>query len=148
MIRRGARPFRALASRLGHRGAFLLALGALWLLYGYGLLVTPLPPSAAAAYRTLLDLWPMGVWAWLWIAAGGTAVVCAWLRQPRDWIGFAASFPLACAWGLSSLMSWWPLGDNPRGWIGAAVWVVFGGLIGAVVAWPEPPKERGGSAES
>jgi hypothetical protein len=132
-----------LRQRLGRRGAFLGGMGVMWLLYGYGLLVEPV--VSTASYRLLLHVMPMDAWAVAWIAAGSIALVCAWGRPPFDWPGFAALYLTAVPWGLSSLMSWQPLGDNPRGWIGAAIWVALGGAISTVVGWPEPPREeRGG----
>lgn len=132
-----------LRRRLGRRGAILLAFGAMWLLYGYSLLVEPV--VSTASYRLLLKVAPMDAWAWAWIVAGSVAWACAWRRSPLDWPGFAALYMVAVPWGLSSLMSWQPLGDNPRGWISAAIWGALGGAITIVVGWPEPPsKEKGG----
>lgn len=137
------RSVRRLRRQLGRRGAFLTCLGALWLLYGYGLVIEPLVNTVSQ--RFLLHFWSIEVWGWLWIGAGCTAVVCAWLRQGWDWPGFIASYVLAVPWGLASLMSWKPYGDNPRGWIGAAVWVALGGLIATVIGWAEPPPRDGDS---
>ncbi|MFE5332963.1 hypothetical protein ACFRCG_41925 [Embleya sp. NPDC056575] len=132
-----------LRQRLGRRGAFLGGMGTLWLLYGYGLLVEPI--ASTASYRLLLHVMPMDGWAVAWVVAGVVALLCAWTRPPWDWPGFAALYATAIPWGLSSLMSWWPLDDNPRGWIGAAIWGALGGAIWVVVGWPEPPRgERGG----
>lgn len=129
--------------QLGRRGAILVCLGALYLLYGYGLLVEPMVNTVSL--RMLFDLWPQRVWAWLWIGAGAAAVACAWLRQGRDWLGFTLLYPLAAAWGLSSLVSWWPNGDNPRGWIAAAIWCALGGVITTAAGWDEPSRKKGGS---
>lgn len=130
------RLLRRLRRRLGRRGALLTCLGALYLLYGYGLLVEPLVNTVS--FQLLVDVWPVDVWAWLWVASGGAAVACAWLPQGRDWVGFTALYPIAMAWGLASFVSWWPRGDNPRGWVGAAVWVVLGGVITVGSGWAEP----------
>lgn len=132
------RLLRRLRRRLGRRGALLTCLGALYLLYGYGLLIEPLAVNPSLSL--LLDLWPIRVWAWLWVGAGCAAVACAWLPSGRDWVGFTALYPVAAAWGFSSLVSWWPRGDNPRGWIGAAVWVVLGGVITVGAGWAEPSR--------
>lgn len=139
------RVLRRLRRQLGRRGAFLTCFGCLYLLYGYGLWVEPL--ISTVSLKLLVDLWPLKVWAWLWMGAGGAAVACAWLPQGRDWLGFTALYPLAAAWGLSNLTSWWPEGDNPRGWIGAAVWVVMGGAITTAAGWDEPSRKRGGGPD-
>lgn len=132
---------------LGRRGAFLGGMGTMWLLYGYGLWVEP--AVSTASYRLLLEFMPMDAWAAAWMSAGVVALVCAWLPSPRDWPGFAALYALSVPWGLSSLVSWWPLEDNPRGWIAAAIWGALGGAISTVVGWPEPPREQeeGGHVE-
>jgi len=138
---------RRLRRRLGRRGASLLLFGALYLLYGYGLLVEPL--ISTVSFQILVDLWPVDVWAWLWICSGLVAVLSAWLPQGRDWLGFTALYPIAMAWGLASFVSWWPRGDNPRGWVGAAVWCVIGGLITKDAGSPEPGfRKKGGGSDA
>lgn len=133
-----------LRQRAGRRGAILAAFGLVWLLYGYGLLVEPV--VSTASYRVLLYLMPMDGWAVAWIVAGSVALVCAW--SSVDWPGFAALYALAVPWGLSSLLSWQPLGDNPRGWLGAAIWGALGAAIRVVVGWPEPASEQGGGRDA
>lgn len=122
--------------RLGRRGALLSLFGALYLLYGYGLLAEPL--VSTVSFELVLRLWSLHTWGWLWVAAGAAAVCCAWLPAGRDWLGFAALYPMATAWGLSSFVSWLTRDDNPRGWVGAAIWVVLGGVITVGAGWPEP----------
>ena len=129
-----------LRRRLGRRGAFLSCFGAVWILYGYGLLVEPL--VSTVSFQVLVDLWPVDVWAWLWISSGCAAVAGAWLPAPKDWFGFAALYPLATLWGVANFMSWQPYGDNPRGWVGAAVWGVMGGAITVAAGWSEPLPAR------
>lgn len=130
---------RRAARRVGRRGAVLSLKGVMCVLYGYSLLVQP--PVDRRGIRLLLDLMPVQAWGWAWIAAGVTAVGCAWRRQGRDWPGFPAVLVVVVPWSMGSLASWW-LYDNPRGWASAAIWAAFGGVTAIVAAWPEP--ERGG----
>jgi hypothetical protein len=137
-----------LTKRLGRRGAILGAFGTVWLLYGYSLLVEPIPSTAGLTL--LLDVMPFDAWAWAWIACGGLAVVCAFMPPPADWPGFPALYLPGILWGLSYLVSWRPLGDNPRGWIQAAIWGAMLGAIRIAAGWPEPPRGDGsghGNAE-
>lgn len=127
-----------LREQLGRRGAVLGAFGTVWLLYGYGQLVEPIPSTSTL--RLVLKVAPIDVWAWAWIAAGVTAMVFAWLPRPVDWPGFVALYVLAVPWGLSNLMSWQPFGDNPRGWVGAAIWAAFIAVIRIVAGWEESPR--------
>lgn len=130
MLRRAAR-------RLGRRGGFLLAFGSLWALYGFGQLMEPLPDTSGI--QLLLHAWPLDIWAWCWIACGLTAVTAAPQPQGRDWYGFPALLLIVAPWMCSYLVSWWPLGDNPRGWVTALIWAVAAVPVIVVAGWREPP---------
>jgi hypothetical protein len=131
---------RRLRQRMGRRGAILTLKGTIAVLYGYGLLVQPTPDRTGL--RLLLRLMPLHCWAVTWVAAGTIALTCAWLREGRDWPGFTAVWLIATPWALGYLASWWPLGDNPRGWITAAIFGAFGLVCLTVVGWPEPGRDR------
>lgn len=133
-------PCRA-ARRLGRRGAILLSFGSLWALYGFGQLMEPLPSNNGV--RILLHLMPLDAWAWCWIACGITAIAASPLPQGRDWFGFPALLLIVAPWMCSYLVSWWPLGDNPRGWVTALIWAVAAVPVIVVAGWQEPlrPKE-------
>jgi PAS domain S-box-containing protein len=53
-----------------------------------------------------------------------------------DRIAFAAATALLVLYGLVHLISTFS-GDNPRGWVGGAVWLAFGGWIALIATWPE-----------
>lgn len=125
--------------RLGRRGAFLGCFGAVWVLYGTGLLVQPVPDTRGL--RHVLALAPMNVWAWCWIVAGAVAVVAAWKPGGADWPGFAALTVMVVPWALSPALAWVG-GEYPRGWIAAAIWAALGVGCAVVAGWPEPPGTR------
>lgn len=136
---------RKLSRRLGRRGALLTMKGIIATLYGYGQIVQPAPDQRGLCL--LLKLMSLNAWAAVWMAAGITALVCAWLPPRRDWPGFLAVWAITAAWAMAYLMSWWPLGENPRGWIGALVFGAFGAVCLVAIGWEEPPRrsrERGG----
>lgn len=132
------------ARRVGRRGAVLALKGTMALLYGYSQLVEPM--ANTASIRLLLLGLPQHGWAWMWMAAGGIALVSVPLRQGRDWLGFAALYLVASAWAFSALASWW-LYDNPRGWITALIWAAYGGVAMIVAAWLEPTAGESGADE-
>lgn len=131
---------RRFGARLGRRGAILSLKGTIATLYGYGQLVEPIPDRSGL--RILLHTMPLHVWAVAWICAGAIALVCAWAGPGRDWPGYTAVWLITVPWSLSNLLSWWPLGDNPRGWIAAAIFGAFGLVCLVAVGWPEPGRSR------
>lgn len=128
---------RRLRARLGRRGSILCLKGTITLLYGYGQLIQPIPDKRGL--RLLLHAMPLHAWAILWMVAGVVALICALLGEGRDWPGFTAVWLISVPWALTYLVSWWPLGDNPRGWITACIFGAFGLVCLTVVGWPEPP---------
>lgn len=131
---------RRLRARLGRRGAILCLKGTIAVLYGYGQLIEPIPDKRGL--RLLLHLMPSHGWAIAWLTAGGIALLCAFLGEGRDWPGFTAVWLISVPWSLSYLASWWPLGDNSRGWITAAIFGAFGLVCLVVVGWREPGRAR------
>ncbi|WP_371670035.1 hypothetical protein OG985_21785 [Streptomyces sp. NBC_00289] len=131
---------RRLRQQLGRRGALLTLKGTITTLYGCAQLVTPQPDQRGLCL--LLHLMPLRAWAGLWVAAGITALVCAWLRPRVDWPGFCAVWAITAAWSGSYLVSWWPLGEYPRGWVAAIIWAAFGGVCLVAIGWREPTPSR------
>ena len=134
------RALRRLCRILGRRGAFLASFGALWALYGFGQLMEPLPDTRGI--RLLLHVMPLDAWAACWIVAGCVAITAALLPQGRDWVGFPALLLIVVPWMLSYLVSWWPLGDNTRGWVTALIWLVATVPVIVVAGWREPPQPK------
>lgn len=131
---------RRVARRLGRRGAILLLKGVIATLYGYGQLIQPIPDRRGL--RLLLDVMPLHAWGVAWMCAGVIALVCAWLGGDHDWPGYLAVWLISVPWALSNLLSWWPLGTNPRGWIAASIFGAFGLVCLVAVGWPEPGRGR------
>lgn len=133
------RLLQRLRRQLGRRGAILSSYGTVWLLYGYALLVSPLADQRGL--RMLLHLMPLTAWGWCWIVAGCIALTCAWARPGRDAVAFLALVIVVVPWTLSYLAAWL-LGDAPRGWVSAAVWMAITVPVIAVAGWPEPPRSK------
>jgi hypothetical protein len=137
VVRRAA---RRLTEQLGRRGALLTMKGTIATLYGYGQIVEPLPDRRGLSL--LLKAWPLHVWGGLWIAAGLTALFCAWLPPRKDWPGYLAVWAITATWAMAYLVSWWPLGENPRGWVGSLIFGAFGAVCLVAIGWEEPPRAR------
>lgn len=133
------RQLRRLGRQLGRRGAILLSFGFIWVASGYGRIVQPQPDQRGL--KLLLDLAPLTVWGWLWVAAGLIAVVSAWLPEGADWPGFLA-LPLVLLPWMLSYVATWLLGDYERGWVAALVWGAAAVPVLVVAGWREPPRPK------
>lgn len=128
------------ARQVGHRGALLTLLGVIALLYGVSLITTP-PVPHPPGLRLLLGLMGLHGWGATLTAAGVIAVLCAPLRQGRDWPGFAALVLVWLPWSLSYLVSWWPGHENPRGWVSCLIFAALAGVPAVGANWDEPPPD-------
>lgn len=133
---------RRIARRVGHRGALLILLGMIAMLYGVSLITTPPVPNPPGL-RLLLGLMGLHGWGVTLAAAGVIAIACSPLKQPRDWPGFTALVFVWLPWSLSFFVSWWPQGDNPRGWVSCLVFAAFAAVPAVGANWDEPPPDPG-----
>lgn len=131
------RATRRLSGMLGRRGAILLCYGSVWSLYGYAQIVSPQPDQRGLT--PALELMPLTLWGWLWVATGLVAVVSAFLPQGLDWLGFLALPAMVLPWMGSYLISWMT-GEFPRGWVASLVWGVIAVPVLVVAGWQEPPR--------
>lgn len=130
---------RRLGHALGLRGGFLLLYSIIWTAVGYAQITSPQPDLRGL--RPLLNLMPLDVWGWLWVASGLAAAAAAWLPQGRDWPGFFALPLIAFPW-VGSYLYTWIAGDFPRGWVAAAVWAALAGAPVLVAGLREPPRPK------
>jgi hypothetical protein len=125
-----------LAQRVGRRGAALMIFAFIDLVIGWSLAGTATRAQASAlpTYRAHVEILPLIAWGWLWIAVGAVCLVHAF--RVSDRFGFAAAIGIKLVWAAGFLGSWL-LYDAPRGWLGAATWVVFAALVHLISGWPE-----------
>ncbi|MFF9309877.1 hypothetical protein ACF1BS_03110 [Streptomyces sp. NPDC014748] len=128
---------RRLTKRLGRRGAVLTLKGVMATGYGSGQVVQP--TGDQRGLTLLLKVMPLHGWGWVWITAGAVALVSAWLPPRRDWPGFVAVWLIASAWAGAYFVSWWPLGESPRGWVICTIFAAFGAVCLVAIGWDEPP---------
>ncbi|WUH94535.1 hypothetical protein OG900_33265 [Streptomyces sp. NBC_00433] len=127
---------RRVARQVGHRGALLVLLGTIALGYGISLITTP-PVPHPPGLRLLLGLMDLHGWGVTLAAAGAIAVLCSPLGQGRDWPGFSALVLVWLPWSLSFFVSWWPQGENPRGWVSALIFLALAGVPAVGATWEE-----------
>ncbi|MFI6883355.1 hypothetical protein [Streptosporangium canum] len=125
----------ALIHRIGRRGASLLFLALLDVVYALSLLGAPPETRASPGIAFLMLLLPLPVWAAVWGAVGALCLVQAFLRTDR--MAFAAASLLKVAWGTVYLLGW-ALGDVPRGYVTATIWLGFAAWVAIISGWREP----------
>lgn len=120
------------ARRIGRRGAWLLFLAFVDLLYGLGLPELLRRPTSGLAFLT--SLLPAQVWAGLWVAVAAACLIQAFVV--RDRVAFSAGALLMMLWGMFHLVGWLLI-DVPRGQIGAAIFLAFAGVTLLISGWRE-----------
>ncbi len=118
---------KRLLHRIGHRGAFLLFLAVLDVLFGYALL-----QPHVILFRTILS---STEWSALWLGTGTICLIQAFMKWDR--IAFTLAIGLKTAWGML-MLHWWLVQHQPLGWISIIIWWSFAAVIGVVASWPEP----------
>lgn len=126
---------RSLPRRLGRRGAGLLFFALVDLVFAFALWhLTPADAAVSPTYRFARTLLPLGVWAALWGGAGVACLVQAFQRVDR--IAFGAASLIKVVWCLMQALGWL-LGEIPRGYLGAVIWLAFAGFVQVIAGWRE-----------
>lgn len=126
-------------SRLGLRGAFLLCLAALDVVYGWSLFNPTAETMRGAAYEWRDQFMPSQDWGLLWIAAGVFIASYAWARVDR--VGYSVAIGLKFFWATVAYASWLA-GDVKQGWNLGTIFLCFGGLALIASLSPEGPAPR------
>lgn len=136
-----ARVEQVTAARLGRRGLFLLAWGVLFVVYGIGLYLYPLPDSLPirAVWHNAI---PHEVRAAAWIVTGLVACWAAFRRgHGGDVAGFIALtlMPVVrmASYGFAWLVSVFTPFGEPRGWVSASFYAVLVLTVILVAGWHE-----------
>lgn len=116
---------RATCRALGHRGGFLVLLGAYDLFFGSYLIAGG--PLIAA---TLLS---EHAWGWIWLTVG-TALIIGGTRQKDQWF-YALSAFLKCAWA-AEFFRLELLGYHGQ-WLRGCYYLAFALIVVVVASWPE-----------
>jgi hypothetical protein len=116
---------RGVYARIGHRGAFLAALGVSDMFFGWYLL-------RGAPLEHALFL-PERWWGAAWVACGAALAVAA--VMDRDSWAFAVAVFVKCAWAMELFRQAW-LGV-PYDWTRGGYYLGLAVLVVAVSGWPE-----------
>lgn len=127
-------------ARVGRRGCALLVFSFIDAVVGGSLLDPQIRAQTRAlpAYRALLDVAPLTVWAFVWLAVAAACAVQAWMRW--DAFAFAAATAVKVVWAAGLTVAW-IVYDAPRGWLSASLWGVLAMLVLVINGWPEPVPE-------
>jgi hypothetical protein len=125
--------------RVGRRGASLLFLALLDLVYSVSLFALPAESRANPTFLFLIRLMPIWVWAAIWGAVGVACLVQAFMYSDR--IAFAAASALKICFGLVYLLGF-AVGEVPRGYVSAGIWLAFGGWVMIISTWPEAGRRQ------
>lgn len=117
----------AIRQRIGHRGAFLLAMGAYDLFYGWYLAAGY--PSRATP---LLGEFSWGV---IWLTVGVLLTGGAFTH--RDAPFFTAAIGVKTVWALEYFRLDWVL-HQAGDWLRGCYWLALAAAILVVAWWPEP----------
>lgn len=128
-----------LRRRIGRRGASLLFFALVYFVYATALVCAPPPPGGAGAF--LSTILPMGAWALPWAVSGLLCAVHAFTAEDRA--GFTAASALSVGWSVLHLAGW-ALGEIPRGFVTAVVWLTFAAYAQVIAGWPEPARRDRG----
>lgn len=123
-------------SALGRRGAVLLYLAVVDVLYALSLWRPAPAAQRTPATRFLIEVMPLLAWAALWLVVGVLCLAGAFRHRARP-VAYAAAVAIKALWGLTFLLGWLA-GEVDRGWVGAVVWLGLAALVAVLAGWPEP----------
>lgn len=124
--------------RIGRRGATLLLFSMVDVTIAYSMLSVP----TALANSTYLGhrlIFPLHVWAYIWLGAAAVLFINAFRKDDR--IGFGVAMGIKMLWACGFLTSFF-LFNVPRAIIGACMWGLFAGWLFLVAGWPEAAKDH------
>jgi hypothetical protein len=123
-----------LRHQVGRRGAALLFFAGIDLVFFVSLVSAPTATRTSSSYAFLSSLLPLPVWAIPWGAVG---LVCLFYAfRDRDRPAFIAASWLKVGWGCIYLAGWL-VGEIPRGYVSAVIWLGFAGFVQVIASWPD-----------
>jgi hypothetical protein len=127
-----------LARQVGRRGAWLLFLALLSLVYAFGLAFPTQRSLTNPTTVFLVAIMPLYAWAVLW---GGVGLACLFYAFRKwDAPGYTLAMFLLALWALVFLFGWL-IGDVERGYLSAVIWGAFCGVTGLIAGWRENLEE-------
>jgi hypothetical protein len=134
LLNRRAAAAARLLRRVGRRGACLLFLALVDVVYAISLYDASPETRASSGFAFMSTLLPLSAWAAVWLAVGALCVGFAFARADR--LAFAAASLLKVLWGTLYLLGW-ALGVIPRGYVAAVLFLGFAGFVQVIAGWKE-----------
>lgn len=130
------RTFRVLSnSNIGYRGAVLLILAVVDLIYGGFLTSPPAEQLATSQFRWRDCILPTQAWGIIWVTVGVVLLASAFLQQDR--VGYSLAIGIKVGWAVLAACS--ALSGQVHGaWVSVAVWGAFAVLTMIEASRPEP----------
>lgn len=140
------KPVKWMTQRFGHRGVWLIIIGAVYFAFGLGLLLEPERPAPGAFHQML----PLPLRAALWMGSAAIAIfvglkgrggddswghMALWVMPAERLLSFGG------AWLLYVISAISPIDDNigyANGWYAALIWLFIVVMLRLVAAWPNP----------
>lgn len=127
-----------LGLQIGRRGAFLIFLALLDLIYAYGLAFPTERSVNSPTSKFLASTMPLWAWGALWAVVG---LVCLFFAfRIKDRIGYAAAMFIKVLWALMFLLGWL-FADVERGYLSTAIWGAFAAVLWLISGWQENPRD-------
>ncbi len=130
-------PSTKIIHRIGRRGAFLIFLAMLDLIYGYSLAFPTVAATNSPGLLFLASILSLKLWALLWATIGVICFVFAFKR--KDAPGYASAMFLKILWAIIFLLGWLFAGIE-RGYLSTVIWGTFAGILGLIATWPDSSK--------
>lgn len=132
-----------LIQKVGRRGALLLFLGVLDVIYAYSLAHPTAESIHSQTYMYLASIGGLNLWAILWAITGLLALFYAFRRN--DAPAYTACTAIKILWAVIFFLGWLFAGVE-RGYLSTAIWGSFAGIIWMISSWPEVPSHWTGYA--
>lgn len=128
-------------SRLGFRGATLLGLAFIDIVYGLTLALPSQETRQGSAYAWRSEVIPTESWGGLWILVGIFLVTQAWAH--RDRAAYAVAIGIKLLWTTVCLGSWL-VGPVPasQAWATSGIFIAFAWIAFVCSLWSEPITSR------
>lgn len=113
------------SSRLGYRGAFLLFLAIIDLVYGWTLIDPTRESRHTSQYLWRQEIMPNQAWGVIWWTVAVCLLISAFLRQDR--IGYAMAVALKIGWAIVAALGGFN-GHVQGAWASVSIWGGFAAL--------------------
>lgn len=124
------RALQKLIHRIGHRGAFLIFIGFLFVVYGSGITTDP-AIGIPAVYIFSND-----VWGWIFIPIGAVVISGSLCVKNDRWFYMLAAL-MSAIWSSAWISMWFVHNHVPGAWALAAIWAADAAITLVVSSWRE-----------